>query len=556
MLENDNSTQKMKKDSKIDYFQELVKFDKKYDDEAYAASFWIVDDEDDFFEYWSDLKDKNRKEFSNIMKIFASADGTGSRYAFWMRDKDSNYNNAPIICYGSEGEMYVVAEDIKALLKMLSFGSEILHEGAFYHDVDSDDVLDDEGSCYQELISDYPNFEIFRSWMKNKLKIEPVSVDCLKKSKCSESQEIRKLHKQASKKYKKEFDLLIDKYFPYIKDWKEKKLKEYQGKKSELLKLLAKNPTVDIYTALAKNEEILDDVDYEQKNKYYLKSLELEPNNIEILKTLASFNTFRDPEKSLKYYLQLSEINKNPKEYYGDIAFAYDHIGKYKLAIEYYKKAIIAGQNGYRGSYQGYFLEICEKLKSEECVNILEDTLKKNRDFYTYKALYEYYFKYKNYNKSLENLLNYLEYSDENINTFIKIGKKLFKKGFYKETVAIFEKLLSQGKGLKNNKLLLLNYIAVCYIEMEPNMLDKAYITLKKAYEYDNSQELIWNNLKVCAHKFFNEKDYEKALEVYEFCINEIGMIEITIYNKIGKIYEKLENLSKALEYYDKAKEV
>jgi len=201
------------KNGEIDYFAELVKFDEEYGAETYAESFWIVNEEDDFFENWLALDDTEKmKEYSQSVKVFASADGTGAHYAFWFTDGNTDKNKAPIICYGSEGEITLVAENIKDLIKMLSYGCECM-DGVFYHGFDKEDY---EGydNFLEYFINYLPNFLTFREFMKENLGIEPVSIENLKNSKEGECEEIVQLYKKAQKKYKKAFDEWQYQYLP------------------------------------------------------------------------------------------------------------------------------------------------------------------------------------------------------------------------------------------------------------------------------------------------------------------------------------------------------
>jgi len=192
-------------------YAELVKFDEEFGGETYAESFWIIDDEDDFFESWlHDTPEDKIKEFSKSMKVFASADATGARYAFWLKDKNTNYNNAPIICYGSEGQIVIVAENINDLIKMLSFGSEGM-DGSFSHYIENEDE-----DFYEDFKDSFPNHLTFRKWMKETLNIEPVNLDGLINDGKSESEEIEKLQKKARQKLQKSFDKWQYQFYPNL----------------------------------------------------------------------------------------------------------------------------------------------------------------------------------------------------------------------------------------------------------------------------------------------------------------------------------------------------
>lgn len=66
---------------------------------------------------------------------FASADRSGSTYAFWLRNGDTKLNKAPVVLFGSEGGYHVVAENIQQLLHLLTYDVEPMTswESVFYY---------------------------------------------------------------------------------------------------------------------------------------------------------------------------------------------------------------------------------------------------------------------------------------------------------------------------------------------------------------------------------------------------------------------------------------
>ena len=539
----------------IDYFAELVKFDEAYGGETYAQSFWIVNDDDDYFESWlHDTDEEKVKEYAKSMKVFASADGTGARYAFWIKDKNTDYNNAPIICYGSEGDISLVAESIKDLIKMLSFGAEGM-DGRFSHYIDDED--DEDFDFYEDFKEYFPSHMVFRSWMKEKLNIEPVNMDKLIQDDAEESDEINKLQKKARKKYKKDFDRW--QYQFYVnpdeedKKYQEEQNKTYETTKDKLFGQVAKVPTAKTYLKLAENENLLEEVNYEAREKYYKKALELEPENQEVLQKLAEENQCDNPKVSIKFYMKLISLSKTPEEYYGDIASVYEDSKQYIKAIEFYKKSILSGYDGWEGAYQEYIIDICERLKSKDGITILEETLEIKPNFQTYKVMYKYYLKKKKKKKALEHALNYIEHSDEQSHNFISLGKKLFKKELYTESLAVFEKVLNDKKDYYTNEIMAINAIGLCYLRIEPVNIDKAFEAFLQAHKLDEDEEAIWNNIKLCGNTFLANEEYDKALKIYDFYINTVDREDADIYNNIGVSYLNQNEYKKALMNFDKA---
>ncbi len=197
----------------IDYYQELIKFDKEYGSETYSDTFCIADNEDDFFKYWlSDCSEEQLKEHEQNLQIFAMADGSGGRYAFWFTDENKDPNKSPIIYYGSEGEIHLIASDIKDLIQILSFGVEI-SEDYFYRSCDEEDHEDEE-DCFSEYLEYHPNFLTFRKWMQEKLNIEPVKDWKIE----GQNTEVEKLTKKASEKHKENFDKWQHQIYPNPND--------------------------------------------------------------------------------------------------------------------------------------------------------------------------------------------------------------------------------------------------------------------------------------------------------------------------------------------------
>ena len=66
----------------------------------------------------------NDEDFQNRFTVFAKADSTGSNYAFWAKGKDSSLEKCPVVVFGSEGGVRVVARDLRELLQLLSMDTE------------------------------------------------------------------------------------------------------------------------------------------------------------------------------------------------------------------------------------------------------------------------------------------------------------------------------------------------------------------------------------------------------------------------------------------------
>ncbi len=555
-VEISNEKAKIEKEKKMkttDYYAELVKFDAK-SNLLYAQSFWIVDDEEDFFEGWlHDTPEDKVKEYAQSMKIFASADGTGARYAFWFTDGNTDKNKAPIICYGSEGAIVIVAENIKDLIKMLSFGAEGM-DGHFYHYIDNDDE-DDDYDFYKEFLKYTPRHLEFREWMKDTLNIEPLNLDKLINDEEEESEEIEKLQKKARKKLQKSFDKWQNQFYKseaeLHKEYVAKCQKKYDKNKAELLEKIAKKPTADLFYKLSQNETVLDEVNQKQKELYLEKALALDENHKESLIKLAEHNSYSNPKKAIEFYKKLITISDKPEEYYSDIASAYKYNKNYTKAIDYYVKDIIATPNQYGAYSQGYIVDICKETK-QDAIAILENITKKVTSANTHLVLYKLYYKKKNYPKAAENVLLYITHSDEQAHNYTSIAERFFEKEQYKEALAIFEKTIDRHDW-DECKMRNYNYIGLCAMRLDTPNLEKAHKAFLEAYKLDSKEKAVKQNLVVVASLYLEKKELDKAEEILKFCLENLNYKKANLHYLLGSVYVEKDEFQKALIQFEKA---
>jgi hypothetical protein len=101
--------------------QKLIDLEEEYEGETYSECFYLCTDLDktpDMGQYSLD------EEYFERLLVFANADGTGAKYAFWVNEIGISLEEVPIIVIGSEGHIQVIAKNIKELIKLLSFGPE------------------------------------------------------------------------------------------------------------------------------------------------------------------------------------------------------------------------------------------------------------------------------------------------------------------------------------------------------------------------------------------------------------------------------------------------
>lgn len=158
------------------------------DDENFSDQFYIGRDYSDK----SGIKGySDDEEFTTLVIEFAMADGTGSTYAFWVVDKNENLAEAPILAFGSEGGIHIVAKNIKELLEILTFDVEpSIGWDEIYFYKDEDDYEPSE------------KIEEYRSWVLENYGIEI-------------TEDPDEIVKKAQKIYEDKFQNWLKKYYNY-----------------------------------------------------------------------------------------------------------------------------------------------------------------------------------------------------------------------------------------------------------------------------------------------------------------------------------------------------
>ena len=156
----------------------------------YAESFQLTIQEEDY-SYMLDVdSDIKILEYKKYIKKFAQVDFTGGFCAFWIENDEINdLENSPIINYGSEGSIRIVASNIYEFLRLLTFDTELM-----------DGVCYKMKTDYQE--SNYKNAYV--SWLKSELNLEPVK-DLESHQEHGESEDVIKFREIAEERYKKKF---------------------------------------------------------------------------------------------------------------------------------------------------------------------------------------------------------------------------------------------------------------------------------------------------------------------------------------------------------------
>lgn len=163
----------------------LYEFQEEYGSETYSECFGLLMINDKTgIKTWSE-----EEEFYNSFIEFAGANGSGSSYAYWLIDDD--LNNCPIVVFGDEGGIHVVAENIRKLIHLLTLDTEI--------SVDFD-------YCYfykdEEYYSENENKEEFHEWVKREFNLNAIE----------SNEETEVIINEAKEKYKTKLNDFLTKF--------------------------------------------------------------------------------------------------------------------------------------------------------------------------------------------------------------------------------------------------------------------------------------------------------------------------------------------------------
>lgn len=148
------------------------------------------------FELASSKKDFGICSWSNetgfITKLipFAQADATGSFYSVWLTDED--LEKCPILVFGSEGGVHLVANNLNQLLRLISY--------------DCEPMVDFEGVTFSRDINDYEASPMNDEYKRilTELGIQPIA----------EALEVTELINTVQNTYETKFSEWLKKYIP------------------------------------------------------------------------------------------------------------------------------------------------------------------------------------------------------------------------------------------------------------------------------------------------------------------------------------------------------
>lgn len=163
----------------------LYEFEQEYSVESYSECFGLtITDDKTGIKTWSE-----EEAFYNSFIEFAGANGSGSSYAYWLIDQD--LDNCPIVVFGDEGGVHIVAENTQKLIQLLTLDTEIsvdFDKAYFYQD--------------EEYYEESENKEEFRNWVKNEFDLDAIE----------SNEEADEIVAQAQRKYKQKFNDFLLKF--------------------------------------------------------------------------------------------------------------------------------------------------------------------------------------------------------------------------------------------------------------------------------------------------------------------------------------------------------
>lgn len=146
---------------------QLVEFQNDVGAERFAEGFYLDVDDKGLFKGFCDPRGERIASGAKVKKFLAqllpiaTATGTGSVYAAWNRAGSKTVEDMPVLVFGDEGGVHVVAENLRELLAIVGADVEPM--------VDSDDVSYYRAKDHEPS----PEFEAFRSWLSSTAGVKP-----------------------------------------------------------------------------------------------------------------------------------------------------------------------------------------------------------------------------------------------------------------------------------------------------------------------------------------------------------------------------------------------
>jgi hypothetical protein len=138
----------------------LWDFQSRYGFESYSQCFGLRAFEPDELSSWSGCEED---DYLRALIPFAQASGSGSFYALWVREKNGDLDQSPVVIFGDEGGTHVVAKNAQELLRLIAFDAEPsidLDEVSFRKDPEEDPS---------------EHVDTYKQWLKARLGLLPIN---------------------------------------------------------------------------------------------------------------------------------------------------------------------------------------------------------------------------------------------------------------------------------------------------------------------------------------------------------------------------------------------
>jgi hypothetical protein len=151
-----------------DLLTKLIAFQNDVGIEMFAEGFALTVDDKGLFQGTCTSDGKpvaskaNEKRFLAALSPIGAATGTGSVYAVWDDGASKKVEDMPIVVFGDEGGVHVVAENLKDLLTIVA--------------ADVEPMVDWDGVSYFKTPDDEPSPEIgaYRAWLAENVGVRSV----------------------------------------------------------------------------------------------------------------------------------------------------------------------------------------------------------------------------------------------------------------------------------------------------------------------------------------------------------------------------------------------
>ncbi|GAQ14226.1 MULTISPECIES: cell wall assembly protein [Myroides] len=130
----------------------------------YSNAIYLIDEDPGIIESISE-----EEEFVNSFVPFAEANSTGSIFAFWVQDKAvKSLDNCPIVVFGDEGGVFIVAKNIKELLQISAYDVEAVVFMEEFYFPDKEELIEEGEFDAAEFNKE------FLDWLRTDAKLKPI----------------------------------------------------------------------------------------------------------------------------------------------------------------------------------------------------------------------------------------------------------------------------------------------------------------------------------------------------------------------------------------------